>query len=185
MKKTKTRITIIIVILFLAIISANSALYTVRPNQYMCVTRFSQIIDTVSTPGLHAKIPFIDNLIEYPKENLFYDIRPSDVLTEDSKTMTVDSFIVWRIVDPKAFYQALGTIATAEDRLDNIAFNALKLVIGRTPQADIISTDEQSRDNLNRLVGQDVKDAVGTYGIDVVDIKIKRFDLPDDNERNV
>ena len=185
MKKTSTRITVIAVVILLVIITASSSLYTVRPNQYMCVTRFSQIIDTVSEPGLHAKIPFIDNLIEYPKEKLFYDIRPSDVLTSDSKAMTVDSFIVWRIVEPKTFYQTLGTIVTAEDRLDNITFNALKIIIGRIEQADIISTDDQSRNVLNSMVVEDVRRTVGTYGIEVIDVKIKRFDLPDDNERNV
>ena len=185
MKKTKNRIILIVVLLLLVIIVASSTFYTVRPNQHMCVARFSQIIDTVSTPGLHVKIPFADQLIQYPKEKLFYDIRLSEVLTSDSKAMTVDSFVVWRIIDAKKFYQTLGTTETAEDRLDNITFNALKVVIGKIPQADIISTDEQSRNALNTLVVADVQNAVGTYGIEVIDVKIKRFDLPDDNERNV
>ena len=185
MKKTRTRMSIILIIVLLAIVTVNSALFTVRPNQYMCVTRFSEIIDTVSEPGLHMKLPFIDNLIEYPKEKLFYDIRLSDVLTSDSKAMTVDSFIVWRIIEPRTFFRTLGTIAAAEDRLDNITFNVLKAVIGRIPQSDIISTDDQSRNVLNSLVAEDVRGTVGTYGIEVIDVKIKRFDLPDDNERNV
>ena len=186
MSKTKKRTIVIggIILLFL-IITASLTFFTVQPNQYICVTRFSEIIDTVSTPGLHLKIPFIDGVIVYPKEKLFYDIRPSEVLTSDSKAMTVDSFIVWRIVEPVTFFSALGTTENAEDRLDNITFNALKIVIGQIEQADIISTDEQSRNVLNNLVVADVQNAVGIYGIEVVDVKIKRFDLPDDNERNV
>ena len=184
MKKKKI-LTLAIVVLLLLIIVAGSTFYTVKPNQHMCVARFSQIIDTVSEPGLHVKIPFVDQIIQYPKEKLFYDIRPSEVLTSDSKAMTVDSFVVWRIVDAKLFYQTLGTTVTAEDRLDNITFNALKIVIGNILQADIISTDEQSRNVLNNLVVTDVQSAVGTYGIEVIDVKIKRFDLPDDNERSV
>ena len=185
MKKTKNRIVLAVVVILLVIIVASSSLYSVRPNQFMCIARFSQIIDTVSTPGLHVKIPFVDKIIEYPNEKLFYDIRLSDVLTSDSKAMTVDSFVVWRIIDAKRFYQTLGTTETAEDRLDNITFNALKVVIGKILQADIISTDEQSRNALNTLVVTDVQSAVGTYGIEVIDVKIKRFDLPEDNERNV
>ena len=184
MKKARTRVLIVVAVLLIVIV-VSASFYTVRPNQYMCIARFSQIIDTVSEPGLHVKIPFVDQIIQYPKEKLFYDIRPSEVLTSDSKAMTVDSFIVWRIVDAKKFYQTLGTTDTAEDRLDNITFNALKIVIGRILQADIISTDEQSRNALNTLVVADVQSAVGTYGIEVIDVKIKRFDLPDDNERNV
>ena len=185
MKKTKNRIILTVVLLLVIIIILSSTLYTVRPNQHMCIARFSQIIDTVSAPGLYLKIPFVDQIIQYPKEKLFYDIRLSEVLTSDSKAMTVDSFVVWRIIDAKRFYQTLGTTETAEDRLDNITFNALKIVIGKIPQSDIISTDEQSRNALNTLVVSDVQGAVGTYGIEVIDVKIKRFDLPDDNERNV
>ena len=185
MKMTKNRVILIVVLLLVVLIVLSSALYTVMPNQHMCIARFSQIIDTVSSPGLYLKIPFVDQIIQYPKEKLFYDIRLSEVLTSDSKAMTVDSFIVWRIIDAKLFYQTLGTTETAEDRLDNITFNALKIVIGKIPQADIISTDEQSRNVLNTLVVTDVQNAVGTYGIEVIDVKIKRFDLPDDNERNV
>jgi len=185
MKKTKNRIILTVVLLLVIIIILSSTLYTVRPNQHMCIARFSQIIDTVSAPGLYLKIPFVDQIIQYPKEKLFYDIRLSEVLTSDSKAMTVDSFVVWRIIDAKKFYQTLGTTETAEDRLDNITFNALKIVIGKIPQSDIISTDEQSRNALNTLVVSDVQGAVGTYGIEVIDVKIKRFDLPDDNERNV
>ena len=185
MKNTKSRVILFAVLLLVVIIVLSSTLYTVMPNQHMCIARFSQIIDTVSSPGLYIKIPFVDQIIQYPKEKLFYDIRLSEVLTSDSKAMTVDSFIVWRIIDAKKFYQTLGTTETAEDRLDNITFNALKIVIGKIPQADIISTDEQSRNVLNTLVVTDVQGAVGTYGIEVIDVKIKRFDLPDDNERNV
>ena len=184
-KKSRLGLIIIVVVLLLIVIAASSTFYSVRPNQYMCIARFSQIIDTVSDSGLHMKIPFVDKVVEYPKETLFYDIRPSEVLTSDSKAMTVDSFIVWRIVDAKKFYQTLGTIKTAEDRLDNITFNALKIIIGKILQTDIISTDEESRNMLNHLVVEDVQGAVGTYGIEVIDVKIKRFDLPDDNERNV
>jgi len=184
MKSVRSRVLLVVAVL-LIIIVLSSTFYTVRPNQHMCVARFSQIINTVSEPGLHVKIPFIDQIIQYPKEKLFYDIRLSEVLTSDSKAMTVDSFVVWRIIDAKKFYQTLGTTETAEDRLDNITFNALKVVIGKILQADIISTDEQSRNALNSLVVADVQNAVGTYGIEVIDVKIKRFDLPDDNERNV
>ena len=185
MNKLRFRTIAIIIVILLIVILGSSTLYTVRPDQHMCIARFSEIINTVSTPGLYLKIPFVDQIIEYPKEKLFYDIRLSEVLTSDSKAMTVDSFIVWRIIDAKKFYQTLGTTETAEDRLDNITFNALKIVIGKILQADIISTDEQSRNALNTLVVADVQNAVGTYGIEVIDVKIKRFDLPDDNERNV
>ena len=185
MKNIKIRTAIIVGVILLLIILASSAFYTVRPNEQICIARFDEIINTVSSPGLYFKIPFIDQAILYPKEKLFYDIRPSDVLTSDSKAMTVDSFIVWRIVEPRTFFSTLGTLEAAEDRLDNITFNALKIVIGRIPQSDIISTDDQSRNVLNSLILSDVQNVVGTYGIEVLDVKIKRFDLPPDNEKTV
>ena len=178
-------ITAIIIIILLN--AATSALFTVLENEYACVVRFSKIIDTIDSPGLNIKVPFIDEVIYFPKTTLVYDLNQSDVLTSDAKAMSVDSYIVWRIIDPLMFYQTLGTISPgAESRLDNTAYNVLKNVIGTIPQHDIISsTDEQSRDYLNNTVANQVKALVGLYGIEVLDIKVKKFELPTDNEQSV
>ena len=176
---------IIIVIIVLLTIAA-SAFYTVQENEYALVLRFSKVIDTMDSPGLHIKAPWIDEVKYFPKTKLFYDINPSDVLTSDAKAMSVDSFIVWKILDPFLFYQKLGSISSAEARLDAVTYNALKNIIGTFEQNAIISSaDEKSRDYLNIAVTDQSKVNALEFGIDIIDVKIKSFELPTDNEQSV
>ena len=97
------------VVAVLLIIVAASSMYTVKENQYACTFRFSEIVNTEDTAGLHFKIPFIDSVEYFTKATMLYDIPPSEVLTSDKQNMTVDCYILWRIEDPLKFYQTLGT----------------------------------------------------------------------------
>ena len=185
-KKTfKWVIPVILIIIVVSIL--NSMFYTVQENEYALVIQFSKVINTVDSPGLHVKIPIINEIKTYPKTQLFYDINTSDVLTSDSKSMTVDSFIIWRIADPFLFHQQmLGSISIAEGRLDAITYNSLKNIIGTVEQNAIISsTDEKSRGDLNAKVTEQSKANAAEFGIEIIDVKIKRFDLPPDNEQSV
>ncbi|MCL1859009.1 MAG: protease modulator HflC [Oscillospiraceae bacterium] len=175
-----------ILLIIIVITVASSVFYTVQENEYALIIRFSKIESVVDTPGLHYKVPFIDEIKYYPKTKLFYDINPSDVLTSDSKAMSVDSFVVWRISDPFVFYQRLGSTAYAESRLDAVTYNALKNIIGTFEQNAIISSaDEKSRDYLNVAVTEQSKANAQEFGIEVIDVKIKSFELPTDNEQSV
>ncbi len=163
-----------------------SATYTVAENEYACVVRFSKIISTTDSAGLHLKIPFVDSVKYFPKAIMLYDIPPSEVLTSDKQNMTVDSYILWEVSDPKLFYQTLGSTLAAEDRLDALTYNALKNVMGTLAQSDIINMEPASeRNDIYAGITGDVDALAKTYGIDVVDIKIKRFDLPESNENAV
>lgn len=86
----------------------------------------SKIIDTTSEAGLHFKLPFVDSVKYFTDATQLYDIPPSEVLTSDKQNMTVDCYILWKISDPKLFYQTLGSTAKAEERLDAITYSALK-----------------------------------------------------------
>ena len=114
---------IIGVIALLLVILAASSMYTVQENQSACIFRFSEIVSTTDTAGLHFKIPFIDTVEHFTKATQLYDIPPSEVLTSDKQNMTVDCYILWSISDPKLFYQTLGSTGVAEDRLDNLTYN--------------------------------------------------------------
>ncbi|MBE6606108.1 MAG: protease modulator HflC [Ruminococcaceae bacterium] len=189
LKKIKTFFTstaIIAVIALVLFIAATGSLYTVAENEYACVFRFSKIVDTVDTPGLHFKIPFIDTTVKFPNTTLLYDIPPSEVLTSDKKSMTVDCYILWKITDPQVFYQTLGTIGDAKARLNNLTYNSLKNLMGKLEQNDIINEDDASeRNDIYANIKTEVGSITDTYGIDVIDIKIKRFDLPEDNAQAV
>ena len=185
-KKTVIRVVIIIAaIIVVAILS--SAFYTVQENEYALVIRFSKMVDTINSPGLHFKLPIIDEVRYFPKTKLFYDIKPSGFLTKDSKNMTVDCFIVWRISDPFVFWmQLLGSVSNAEGRLDTATYNELQKLVGRLEQTEIIdATDERSRDNINVVVTEAAKEIVAQFGIEILDIKVKGFELPHENEQAV
>ena len=181
MKKIKGSI-IALIIAAVAVITLSNSFYTVRENEYACVVRFSKIIETVDTAGIHFKAPFIDSVKSFSKAAMLYDIPPSEVLTSDKQNMTVDCYIIWRIEDPKKFYQTLGTTGVAEQRLDAITYNELKNVMGTLAQSDIINMEDGAeRNHIYNGIAASVDELAQTYGIGVDDVKIKRFDLPESN----
>ena len=173
---------IIGIIVVALLIVASSAWYTLAEDQYACVFRFSEIVDTQDTAGLHFMIPFVDTVEYFPKATQFYDIPPSEVLTSDKQNMTVDCYVLWEISDPQQFYRALGTTAKAEERLNAITYNALKTAMGTLAQADIINmNDGAERNEIYEGIATVVDTQAAAYGIRVQDVKIKQFDLPESN----
>ena len=170
------------IIAFLLVIIAANSMYTVAENQSVCIFRFSEIVSTTDTAGLHFKIPFIDRAEKFTKATQLYDIPPSEVLTSDKKSMTVDCYILWSISDPQQFYRSLGTVAKAEDRLDALTYNALKTTMSSLSQDDIINEEDGAeRNQIYEGIAVEVNKQAAAYGIRVEDVKIKRFDLPDSN----
>ena len=166
----------------LLIVVASAAMFTVRENEYACTVRFSKIIGTTDTAGLHFKLPFVDSVKYFDKATQLYDIPPSEVLTSDKQNMTVDCYILWSIADPKLFYQTLGSRSVAEQRLDALTYNELKTVMGTLAQADIINMEDGAkRNDIYESIATDVDKLARTYGIRVEDVKIKQFDLPESN----
>lgn len=185
MKKKIVRISSLVIALLIIIVLASS-IYTVQENEYISTVRFSKIIDTKDQPGLYFKAPFVDSIRIFPKAINYYDISPSEVLTADKQNMTVDSYVLWRIVDPLKFFQTLGSVTVAEERLDALTYNAFKNIMGTLPQQKIINEDNASeRNDIYSGITTNVDAIAKNYGIQVVDVKIKRFDLPEANEQAV
>ena len=173
---------IFVAVALLLVIVLSGCFFTLAEDQYACTFRFSEIVDTADTAGLHFKVPFVDTVKYFPKATQFYDIPPSEVLTSDKQNMTVDCYILWNISDPQQFYRALGTTAKAEERLNAITYNALKTAMGTLAQADIINmNDGAERNRIYEGIATTVDNQAKTYGIHVEDVKIKQFDLPDSN----
>ena len=126
-------------ILIIAVIAIFSCTYVVQENEYACVVRFSAIVETRSNAGLYFRIPFVDQVKYYNKATNLYDLAESEVLTADKKNMTVNSYILWKISDPKTFYQTLGSTGEAEARLDVLTYNSLKNTMGTLQQTQIIN----------------------------------------------
>lgn len=169
-----------IVVAFIAIILLFSSMFIVRENQYGIVKEFGKIKRVVSEPGLNFKIPFIQETDMVSKEILLYDIAKSDVITKDKKSMIVDSFVLWKIVDPKTFAQTLNTsTVNAEGRIDVAVYNAIKNVISSMTQTDIIDARGQE---LTDYIMENVSSSIEQYGIEIKTVEIKLLDLPEDNK---
>ena len=184
--KKALKIVIPVFLLVVLISVASQCFYVVKENEYGCTVRFSKIIDTKSEPGLYFKVPFIDTVKAFPKTMLFYDIPPSEVLTLDKKSMTVDSYITWQIDDPLLFYQTVSTTTAAENRLYDTTYNAFKTKMGILNQDDIINDlPAEERNVIYEEIKHEVMEKSKDYGISVVDVKMKRLDLPAENEEAV
>ena len=178
MKKKINRIigTVDAIILLIFIVNA---MFVIRENQYGIVKEFGKIEKVVSEPGLYVKIPFIQEVDTVSKELQLYDIAKSDVITQDKKSMIVDSFVLWRITDPKVFAQTLNTSqANAEGRIDVAVYNSIKNVISSMTQSDIIAARGQE---LTNYIMSGIS-SINQYGIEIASVEIKLLDLPEDNK---
>ncbi|MDE7322923.1 MAG: protease modulator HflC [Lachnospiraceae bacterium] len=181
MKKNFGKVFGIFLLAAALIILINSA-FVIKENQYGLVRQFGRIERVISDSGLYFKIPFIQEKDTVTKELLLYDIAKSDVITQDKKSMIVDSFVLWHITDPKAFAQTLNTSEqNAEGRINVTVYNSIKNVISSMTQSDIIAARGQK---LTNLIMENVS-GINQYGIEITTIEIKLLDLPEDNKNAV
>ena len=182
MKSVKKYIKLIIV-LVIALILLSSAIVTTKASEYKLITQFGQVVRINSEPGASLKIPFVQGTISIPKYKMISDLYPSDVTTKDKKVMTVDSFVIWRIVDPLKYLSSLNaSVENAEVRLGNIVYNAIKTVLSSTDQTDIIS----GRNNeMSDEIKQNINNSMSSYAIEILSVEIKKLDLPDSNKESV
>ena len=181
MKKQIGKAAGIIVVIAALVILGNSA-FIIKENQYGLIREFGKIERVISEPGLYFKIPFIQEKDTVTKELLLYDIAKSDVITQDKKSMIVDSFVLWRVTDPKVFAQTLNTSEqNAEGRINVAVYNSIKNVISSMTQSDIIAARGQK---LTNLIMENVA-GINQYGIEITTVEIKLLDLPEDNKNAV
>ena len=181
---SKKRLPLIItaVVLVLAIIVLSQSLVVTKENEYTLIKEFGKVEKIIDTAGLSLKTPFIQTRDTLPKTLLLYDLSKSDVITEDKKTMVVDSYVLWEITDPLKFTQTLTLIPNAEGRINTIVYNSMKNVISSMAQSDVIS----SRDGaLSQLIMANIGNTMEQYGITFRAIETKRLDLPSDNKAAV
>lgn len=179
----KVKGTVLLVIIFAAIIVLFSSIYVTRENQYSVVKRFGKITTVMKEAGLGLKTPFIETVDKVPKSIQYYDMTASDVITEDKKTMVADSYVLWKVIDPISFTQSLSSNVTlAESRIDSTVYGAMKSVISSKLQAEVIS----GRDGeLNQEFMKSIGSSLEAYGIELISIETKHLDLPSDNKNAV
>jgi len=180
-KPTKTAL-IVAILIFAIIIILSNTLVIVQEDEFALIKRFNRVEKIYNSSGLYLKTPFIDSVDRLPKNIVMYVMLETDVITRDKKAMTVDSYVLWQILDPLKFTQTLMTVAEAERRIDTVAYNALKNAIGSLDQAEII---EGRGGALREEILVTIAPSFAEYGVIIIRNEIKRLDLPDDNKQAV
>ena len=180
--KSKTPLIVAVIIVLIAIIVLGNSIVITKENEYTLIKQFGKVERIVVSSGLSFRIPFIQTTDVLPKTMLLYDLTESDVITQDKKSMVVDSYVLWRIIDPLKFTQTLTSISNAEGRINTIVYNSMKNIISSMSQSDVIS----SRDGaLSQKIMDNIGDNVDQYGIMFVTVETKHLDLPSDNKSAV
>ncbi len=175
-----------IVIGVLAIILLSGSMYVVREGEYKVVLRFGEAMRTSGEPGLKLKVPFIENVSALPKYQMTYESTPTTILTKDQKPIVVDNYTVWRITNASQFLRTVQTVSGGVQRLDEAVYNSVRRKLSEV-NYDAIISENTARGNINDEVTKDVIAALqrDNYGIEVVDVRIKRTDLPEENKQSV
>jgi len=165
-----------------ALIVGWSSLFTVYQTQQALVVRLGKPVAVVSQPGLHVKAPFIDNVIDVDRRILDLEAPPQEVIASDQKRLVVDAFARYRIEDPLRFYQSLGSINSANSQLSILLNSGLRRVLGEATFIQVVRDQRaELMSRIQKLMDQEAKG----YGIQVVDVRIRRADLPEQNSQAV
>ena len=166
---------IAVLIIAVILVTINLSVYTISMVEQAVITQLGKPVKNVDEPGLHFKIPFIQKITKFPKQLLDYDSAPTEILTKDKKNLLIDNYAKWRILDSLKLLQTVRDTNGAQSRLDDIIYSELRVELGRHNLIDIVST---TRDEIMKLVTKRTNEKAKEYGISVLDVRIKRADMP-------
>jgi len=159
-----------------------SSLFQVDQRQQALVLQLGKPVRVIAKPGLNYKLPLLQQVIFFDRRLLVYDAAPAEIVTSDKKNLVVDNYSKWRIVDPLKFYQTVKNVAGAQSRLDDIIYSEFRVELGKETLNDIVA---KVRTRIMKTVTANSNKAAADYGIEVMDVRVKRADLPIENERHV
>jgi modulator of FtsH protease HflC len=171
-----------LLLLLLLLIVGYSSVFTVQQTEQALVVRFGAPVQVVTDPGLHFKVPFTDTVIPIDKRILDLENPAQEVIASDQKRLVVDAFARYRIKDALQFYQSVGSIQAANLQLTTLLNSALRRVLG---EVTLIQVVRDQREALMGRIRDQLDHEAGNYGIQVVDVRIRRADLPDQNSQAV
>jgi membrane protease subunit HflC len=179
----QNRLIAIVILIVIAVVAVNSTFYTIDQREKAIVIRFGQVIRADETPGLHIKIPMIDNVRYFDARILTMDAEPRPFLTVEKKNVEVDSFVKWRIHDALQYYLRVGgSERGARTRLEQLVNSGLRDEFGKRLVRDVISGE---RREIMRILTTNTDKEAREYGIQVVDVRIQRVDLPAEVSQSV
>jgi len=161
--------------------------FAVRETEFVLITQFGKPVRTVTEAGLHVKW-FFQTANYFDRRLRIYNPRPSEFLSRDKKNLVIESYVAWKIQDPKRFVETVGDPVAAEMRLHDIVWSGLSAALGTHDLESIISTSPdkiQAQEVLDNLTASTDRAALAQYGIQVIDVRIKRLNLPEQNKQSV
>ncbi|ODN31361.1 protease modulator HflC [Fervidobacterium thailandense] len=179
-----TRATLLGTVIFLTIvviIFLSLSLVIVDETQYAVILRFGEIVKVVTKPGLTIKTPFVDRVVKFDRRKAIYDIPPERIITKDKKTLVVDSYVIWRISDPKRFIETMQTESLALTRIDDVVYSGLRNTLAKLDLDTIVT---QERSFLNEVLSFS-REKLRDFGIEIIDVRVKKTDLPEENRSAV
>ncbi|MFH1913599.1 MAG: protease modulator HflC [Pseudomonadota bacterium] len=173
----------VIALVIVATLGLTQVVFTVDQTERAIVLQLGRPVgDEALNPGLHFKLPLVQNVVFFDSRILDFDARPEEITTADKKYMKVDSYTKWRIFDPLTFYTKVRSVQGAQARLDDIIRSQLRVSVGRYTLIEVVS---HKRLEIMTAVTQRARELLHPYGIEVVDVRIKRTDLPPENARAI
>ena len=169
-------------LIILALIIAYGTFFTVYQTRQALVVRLGQPVRIVTEPGLNYKIPLIDSVIYVDKRILDLENPAQEVIASDQKRLVVDAFARYRIREPLRFYQTVGTVDGANSRLSTLLNSALRRVLGEATLTQVV---RDQREQLMARVREQLDNEAQAFGISIVDVRIRRADLPEQNSQAV
>ncbi len=160
-----------------------TSVFVVDETEQVVILQFGKPVRTITEPGLNIKVPFpFQEKITFDDRLLEYDSPPEEILSKDKKTLIVDNYVRWKIVKPLQFLKTVKAIPTALSRMDDIVYSELRRELGTHDMDEIITTN---REALMEVVTRASNNATMDYGIEVLDVRIRRVDLPNENEESI
>ena len=160
-----------------------SSIFIVDETQQVVILQLGKPVRTITEPGFNVKLPFpFQERIVFDDRLLEYDSPPEEILSKDKKSLIVDNYVRWKIVDPLQFLKTVQAIPTAKSRMDDIVYSELRRELGTHDMVEIIT---QNREEIMDVVTKASNEATLSYGISVIDVRIRRVDLPSENEESI
>ncbi|WP_203339728.1 protease modulator HflC [Planococcus beijingensis] len=174
-------------IAFAVLLIVLTNVYVVKESEYRVVRQFGEVVKIQEEPGIKMKIPFIQSVTTLPNYQMTYDVSEAEINTKDKKRIIIDNYAVWHVVNPLDLISNAGTIVNAESRMEEFIYSVVRTELGQLNYDEIINDENSSRGSLNDNVTAKVNELLekDQYGIRVMDVRIKRTDLPEENEQSV
>ncbi len=167
-----------------ALILLSQTVYQIDQRQQALIVRFGDPVREVETPGLHLKTPFIDTVVRFDNRSIALSVDQEEIMASNAQRLVVDAFVRYRVTDPRQFYRTLRDERTASDRLTRLVNSSLRQELGRASSEEIVSggraaLTKRTRDDMIRRA------ASSNLGVQIIDVRIKRADLPEANQQAV